>query len=188
MGSTEARLYHDHTLVKEPGTSQETPWHQDQPYYNVDGRQNLSFWIPVDPVPKEACMRMVAGSHKGPWLMPRTFLLKQAKWFPEGSLQELPEYNADLEADPSSHDIRTWDLAPGDAIAFHMLSVHSAPGTQSHHGRRRVFSVRVLGDDVTHAPRSWVTSPPFPCLDETPAGAKLENMPEFPLLPTLPEA
>lgn len=56
MESTEARLYHDHTLVKEPGTSQETPWHQDQPYYNIDGFQNVSFWIPVDPVPEEACM------------------------------------------------------------------------------------------------------------------------------------
>lgn len=56
-------------------------------------------------------------------------------------------------------------------------------GTKPAHGRRRVFSVRVIGDDVTHAPRSWVTSPPFPCLENTPAGAKL-NLPEFPLLPT----
>ena len=50
MQSETALLYHDHLLVKEPGTRQGTPWHQDQPYYNVSGRQNVSFWIPVDPV------------------------------------------------------------------------------------------------------------------------------------------
>ena len=52
MGSRTVRLYHDHVLVKEPGTRQRTPWHQDQPYYNVDGRQNASMWFPVDPVPR----------------------------------------------------------------------------------------------------------------------------------------
>lgn len=50
MQSQRVRLYHDHMLTKEPGTRQRTPWHQDQPYYNIDGRQNISFWIPVDPV------------------------------------------------------------------------------------------------------------------------------------------
>ena len=47
MRSGAARLYHDHMLTKEPGTRQPTPWHQDQPYYNIEGRQNISFWIPV---------------------------------------------------------------------------------------------------------------------------------------------
>ena len=33
MRSRTARIFHDHVLVKEPGTSVVTPWHQDQPYY-----------------------------------------------------------------------------------------------------------------------------------------------------------
>ena len=37
LGSRDIRLYHDHILVKEAGTTQRTPWHLDQPYYNVDG-------------------------------------------------------------------------------------------------------------------------------------------------------
>ena len=44
MGSRVVRLYHDHVLVKEPGTRQRTPWHQDLPYYNVHGRSNISMW------------------------------------------------------------------------------------------------------------------------------------------------
>jgi hypothetical protein len=53
MSSTQVRLFHDHLLVKEPGTRQATPWHQDQPYYNIDGADTVSFWIPLDPVPRE---------------------------------------------------------------------------------------------------------------------------------------
>jgi ectoine hydroxylase-related dioxygenase (phytanoyl-CoA dioxygenase family) len=44
-GSDRVRLFHDHVLVKEPGTAQRTPWHQDQPYYNVEGTQVVSMWL-----------------------------------------------------------------------------------------------------------------------------------------------
>jgi ectoine hydroxylase-related dioxygenase (phytanoyl-CoA dioxygenase family) len=50
MGCKTVRLYHDHLLVKEPKTVAKTPWHQDQPYYNIDGFDNVSMWLPVDPV------------------------------------------------------------------------------------------------------------------------------------------
>src|SRR6185437_13224407 len=53
-------FFDDHVLVKEPGTQKPTPWHQDIPYYFVDGQQTVSFWIPIDPV-KEATLRLVAG-------------------------------------------------------------------------------------------------------------------------------
>ena len=56
MGSTSVRFFHDHVLVKEPGTSQRTPWHQDIPYYNVEGQHNISMWIPVDPVPRSVTL------------------------------------------------------------------------------------------------------------------------------------
>jgi hypothetical protein len=111
MATEQVRFYHDHVLVKEGGTRQRTPWHQDQPYYNVDGL-GVSAWIPVDPVPAAGCLEIVVGTHAGPWLMPRTFLLGEAKWFPDGSLAEIP----DIEADRDAFDIRSYDLQPGDAI------------------------------------------------------------------------
>ena len=177
MGSTTVRLYHDHLLVKEPGTRQRTPWHQDQPYYNIDGQQNISMWIPVDPVPRQATLEFVAGSHKGPWLMPRTFMNDEAKWFPEGSLADLPDVEAARERFP----ILGWDIAPGDFVCFHMLTLHAAGGFEGP-GRRRVFSLRFLGDDIRHAPRRWKTSPEFPGLAEAlPAGAPMAH-PLFPQL------
>ena len=171
MGSQTVRLYHDHLLVKEPGTRQRTPWHQDQPYYNIEGLQTVSMWIPIDAVPRASTLEFVAGSHLGPWLMPRTFMDHQARWFPEGSLADLPDIEADREAFP----IIGWDVAPGDFVCFHMLTLHAAAGFAGP-GRRRVFSLRFLGDDVRHAPRRWATSPEFPGLaDELAAGAPMEH-------------
>jgi ectoine hydroxylase-related dioxygenase (phytanoyl-CoA dioxygenase family) len=181
LGSTTVRLFHDHTLVKEPGTRQRTPWHQDQPYYNVDGTQTCSMWLPVDPVPRSSTLEFVAGSHLGPWLMPRTFVDDQARWFPEGSLEDLPDVDGDLARDPSSHRILGWELEPGDAVFFSMLALHAAGGVDGPH-RRRAFSVRFLGDDVVHAPREWRTSPDFPGLaGQLSAGAPMDH-PLFPVL------
>ncbi len=143
MGSARVRFYHDHVLVKEPGTTQRTPWHQDQPYYNVDGTQTCSVWLPVDPVSREATLEFVAGSHRGPWLMPRTFMDNEARWFPEGALDDLP----DIESDRSAYEIIGWALEPGDAVFFNMLTLHCAGGVEGPH-RRRVLSLRFLGDDV----------------------------------------
>lgn len=177
MGSNTVRLYHDHLLVKEPGTRQRTPWHQDQPYYNIEGEQNVSMWIPVDPVSRAATLEFVAGSHKGPWLMPRTFMDNHAKWFPEGSLEDLP----DIEGARERFPIVGWNIEPGDFVCFHMLTLHAAAGVEGPN-RRRVFSVRFLGDDIRHAPRSWRTSPDFPGLADTlPAGAPMDDA-RFPLL------
>ena len=173
MGADVVRLYHDHVLVKEPGTRQRTPWHQDLPYYNVEGDQCVSLWLPVDPVPRASTLEVVAGSHRGPWYMPRTFLDGEARWFPEGTLTDLP--------DVDEAQVVGWALEPGDAVFFHMLALHGAPGHEGP-GRRRVLSVRFLGDDMVHAPRPWVTSPAFPGLeDELAAGAPLDH-PLFPVL------
>ena len=155
MCSEQVRLFHDHMLVKKTGTKQRTPWHQDQPYYNIEGMQNISFWIPVDTVPLEWTLEFIAGSHQENWYMPRTFLMKEAKWFPE------------------KYRVLRWGLEPGDAVAFHMLTLHAAAGSDE---LRRVFSVRLIGDDIRHAPRDWETSPEFQGLsDQLPAGVPMDH-------------
>ena len=177
MGSQEVVYYHDHLLVKEGGTTTPTPWHQDQPYYNIDGRQNVSFWIPVDAVSRASTLEFLAGSHRGPWLMPRTFQTQQARWFPEGSLADIP----DMSAPEQRERVIGWALEPGDCVAFHMLTLYAAAGVEPGR-RRRVFSARYLGDDITHAPRRWRTSPEFDGLaQQLPAGAPMAHA-QFPLV------
>jgi len=59
--------------------------------------------------------------------------------------------------------------------------LHSAGGVPGPH-RRRVFSVRFIGDDITHAPRNWTTSPEFlGLIDSLPAGASMDH-PLFPVV------
>ena len=69
----------------------------------------------------------------------------------------------------------------GDAVFFNMLTVHGSGGV-SGPNRRRVLSVRYLGDDMVHAPRRWTTSPPFDGLAaEIADGAPMEHR-LFPML------
>lgn len=161
MDSNTVRLYHDHLLVKEAGTRQPTPWHQDQPYYDVEGRDVISMWLPVDPVPRESTLEFVAGTHRGPWLMPRTFMQRESKWFPENSLREVPAIDEDRDAFP----IIGWPLEPGDAVFFHALTLHGSHGAST---RRRVISIRFLGDDAHQVERRWRCSPPIPAGTEFP--------------------
>ena len=176
MESRSARLYHEHVLVKEPGTREVTPWHHDLPYYGVEGRQLCSIWLPLDPVPKAACPEFIAGSHAwGRLFYPRLFI--NNRYYGEGveGFEDLP----DIEAERDRYDVLSWDLAPGDCLVFHMATLHGAPATADLKTRRRGFSTRWMGDDARFAVRPWKTSPPFPEVQLTPGDA-MEH-PSFPL-------
>lgn len=176
MSSEQVRLFHDHLLVKEAGTLDRSPWHQDQPYYCIEGTQTVSFWIPLDPVKRPSALEFVAGSHTGSWFMPRSFVKGTSMVFDEGALEEVP----DIEADRDSYEIRGWAMEPGDAVAFNMLTLHAAAGSPT---RRRAFSLRLIGDDVRYAPRPHRTSPPFEELGDGSLrpGAPLDH-PLFPVI------
>ncbi|MEJ5219645.1 phytanoyl-CoA dioxygenase family protein [Cognatishimia sp. D5M38] len=155
MGSSRVQVFHDHILVKEPGTSKPTPWHQDGPYYFVDGTQNVSFWSPVDPV-TEASLRCVAGSHK--WEKPvlPTRWLSEENFYPdEDAYMPVPDPDAE------GMEIREWAMEPGDAVAFNFAILHGARGNEAK-ARRRAFSLRMIGDDARYVERPGRTSPPFP--------------------------
>ena len=155
MQSRTAQLFHDHVLVKEPGTSMATPWHQDGPYYFVGGQQTVSFWAPVDPV-TDASLRCVAGSHL--WKKPvlPTRWLNEDNFYPDESA-----YMPVPDPDAEGMDIREWALEPGDAVAFNYWILHGARGNTSDQ-RRRALSLRFVGDDARYVERQGKTSPPFP--------------------------
>lgn len=171
MGSETVQMFHDHVLVKEPGTSMATPWHSDGPYYFVEGRQTVSFWSPLDPV-TDASLRLVAGSHRWPKDVLPTRWASEAAFF-EGDYMPIPDPDAE------GMDIRSFEMAPGDAVAFHFRTLHGARGNHSDR-RRRAFSLRLVGDDARYVERPGPTSPPFPGHEMT-AGQRLRED-WFPLL------
>jgi len=161
MRSGTVQMFHDHVLVKEPGTSMATPWHQDGPYYFVEGKQTVSFWSPLDPV-REATLRCVAGSHRWEKEVLPTRWVSEEGFFPdEGQYMPVP--------DPEAEGMRIveYEMEPGDAVAFNFRTLHGARGNTSA-ARRRAFSIRLVGDDARYVDRPGRTSPPFPGHDMTP--------------------
>ena len=155
MNSNSVRIFHDHVLVKEPGTSKPTPWHQDSPYYFVDGNQTVSFWCPVDPVIGTG-LRCVAGSHR--WSKP----VLPTRWLSDENFYEHADnFKVAPNPDEEGMDIKEWDMEPGDAVAFDFRTLHGARGNTTQ-ARRRAFSLRLVGDDARFVERPGPTSPPFP--------------------------
>ena len=161
MQSQSVQMFHDHVLVKEPGTSMATPWHQDGPYYFVDGQQNISFWSPLDPV-KQATLRCVAGSHRWEKEVLPTRWVSEEGFFPdEGQYMPIPDPDAE------GMKVVEFEMEPGDAVAFNYRTLHGARGNTSD-SRRRAFSLRLVGDDARYVERPGRTSPPFPGHDMVP--------------------
>lgn len=173
MQSDRVQMFHDHVLVKEPGTSMPTPWHQDGPYYFVEGAQTVSFWSPLDPV-KEASLRCVAGSHK--WekeVLPTRWVSNEGFFADEGQYMQVPDPEAE------GMTIREWTMEPGDAVAFNYKTLHGARGNTSD-SRRRAFSLRLVGEDARYVERPGPTSPPYPGHEMQPGQRLREDW--FPVL------
>lgn len=155
MRTSRVQLFHDHVLVKEPGTSKPTPWHQDSPYYFVEGTQTVSFWVPLDPV-SEASLRCVAGSHRWPKpVMPKRWLV-ETDFYPN-----VDDYMPVPDPDAEGMTVLEWPMQPGDAVAFDFRTLHGARGNSAGL-RRRAFSLRLVGEDARYVERPGRTSPPYP--------------------------
>jgi ectoine hydroxylase-related dioxygenase (phytanoyl-CoA dioxygenase family) len=162
-------------FVKEPGTEKISQWHQDQPYYPINGRQIVVFWLPLDPIEKPACLEVVRGSHRwGKWFAPVLFKNGRQLATGDDGFEPMP----DASAIRAKNDIASWDMQPGDCIAFHPLALHGAQGSRN---RRRALATTWLGDDTVFASRpgelqSHVAGLVFP------EGAPLQDSFEFPLV------
>ena len=181
MRSAEARFFHEHVLVKEPGTAVETPWHHDQPYYCVAGAKTVSLWIALDPVARETSVEYVGGSHRwGRTYRPTRF--NDTDLFADDRSERVP----DISARRGEFDLAGWAMEPGDAVAFSFLTLHGAPGNVSETVRRRAFSARFVGDDAVFRDLGGHGSPPFRNVDLD-DGAPLSG-PEFPMVFPPPSA
>ncbi len=126
----------DHLLVKEPGSVKPTPWHNDHPYWPLQGWNMCSLWVALDPVTKESGgVQYIKGSHQ--W----------RKWIRE------KDALAEAVAHSQSLELLSWDMAPGDCLVHHALTIHGSSGNASTSTRRRALATRWAGDGVTYDPR-----------------------------------
>ena len=167
-GSKSIQLFHDHIFVKDPGTNKETPWHQDMPYYCVDGNDTGSFWIPLDPITKENSLHVLLGSHKLPKLVRPTKWSNNKPWYKEdNNFMDMPNIKT------MEKNILKTEMKLGDVILFNFKALHSSSGN-TEKIPRRAFSMRFIGDDVRYIDRGGETSPPFKGIDLK-IGAKMRE-------------
>ena len=158
-GSKSIQLFHEHIFIKDPGTDKETPWHQDMPYYCLEGNDTGSFWIPLDPITKDNSLQILLGSHKFPKLIRPTKWSNNQSWYKEeDNFMDMPDIKS------MEKDILKTEMTLGDAILFNFKVLHSSPGN-SENIPRRAFSMRFIGDDVKYIDRGGETSPPFKGID-----------------------
>lgn len=156
MGSRSCSFFFDHLLVKEPGTVNPTPWHQDLPYWPVRGDQICSLWFAMDPVDvTNGGVRYVAGSHR--W----------TEWFRAQSFDGSDKYSDPSMRPPPDPDtepgqrVVSFELEPGDVVVHHVMTLHGAPGNGHSDRRRRGLATRWCGDDATYDPRPMTMQLPF---------------------------
>ena len=153
--SKSIQVFHDHIFFKDTGTSKSTPWHQDMPYYCVDGENTGSYWIPLDEVTKDNTLNLILGSHKWPKLVRPTKWSNDEPWYKNKTdFMDMPNINS------IDNEIMAPELKLGDAVLFNFKIVHGSPGNNSEN-RRRAFSMRFIGDDIRYIDRGGETSPPF---------------------------
>jgi ectoine hydroxylase-related dioxygenase (phytanoyl-CoA dioxygenase family) len=159
MAGATAQFFHEHAFMKAPGTQRATPWHQDLPYYCVDGASTASVYVSLDHADADVAVRFVRGSHRWQRLFyPRVF--EDGSNFNDDQAGTGMEPAPDIDAEAQAYDIAAWPLAPGDTILFDFRTLHGT-GNAPVKSMRRAFSTRWLGDDVTYCERPGETSPPY---------------------------
>ena len=139
-GSDEIRLYHDQALVKEPGPSAPSPWHQDQPYWPSKEPGMLSCWMALDDVTIErGCMQFIPGSNHWGEFEPISF---------KGDGPALKELVSDEQ-------LAQWNAVPvelkaGSCTFHHGLTFHYTNANTTDHIRRALVAI-FIPEGITYA-------------------------------------
>jgi ectoine hydroxylase-related dioxygenase (phytanoyl-CoA dioxygenase family) len=153
MGSARINFYFDAVFVRSPGSQFATPWHQDEPYWSVEGYDTCTIWMPLVPVKRENALAYVPGSHR----LDSVFCQYNfGNLNPDGKtgIDQVDFSSAaelafpDIDADPQRFGVVSWDMQPGDCVAFNSRIMHGGSGKLEDDCELRVFTTKWLGDDV----------------------------------------
>ncbi|MFK7731510.1 MAG: phytanoyl-CoA dioxygenase family protein [Pseudomonadales bacterium] len=150
MNVSEVNFFYDAIFARTPGNQFRTPFHQDEPYWSVEGFNTCSIWMPLMPVEKRSALEFVKGSHR--WSQK----YKQTNFgaltgheadqvvFDDKDTVPFP----DIERNREQYDMLSWDMQPGDIAVFNSRMIHGGSGNLAPGRSLRVFNTQWLADDV----------------------------------------
>ncbi|WP_066376674.1 MULTISPECIES: phytanoyl-CoA dioxygenase family protein [unclassified Anabaena] len=138
LKSQKLNFLSDGFFVKKPTADSRVEWHNDQPYWPVQGGKCCKIWLTLDAVTQEnGRLEYVKGSHL---------------WN-----QELTE-NSDNSwfSPPHAQELLSWNMEPGDCLVHHFLTIHHSV-TNTSSTLRRAIVTNWAGDDVVYysRPKAW---------------------------------
>ena len=137
-------LWSTHFLIKPPHTGRSVPWHQDVPYWNVDGDLPGGLWIPFDDVDDDnGTMSILPGLHLEE--LPRRTSADEL------FVEEIePSY---LPADISGASVE-YRLTAGQLAVHHTLVPHSSTPNSTDRWRR-VLVLRYMAASGNAGPKEY---------------------------------
>ena len=179
MRTSSANFFFDHMFLFEADSPVDDHyWHQDLPYWPVEGEHIVSFWLSLTNCTAEtAALKFVPGTHRNDgFYRPKSFdgstlvgdLGERASLAIDASADFLDQPAPAFHVDPAAHGVREYAYAPGDAVMFSTKIVHSSGGNRSKTSRRLAYSARYFGSDARHTLRQGVFQDPalLPDADE----------------------
>jgi ectoine hydroxylase-related dioxygenase (phytanoyl-CoA dioxygenase family) len=153
MDSACINFYFDAVFVRSPGSQFTTPWHQDEPYWSVEGYDTCTIWMPLVAVKRANALAYVPGSHR---LDSVFYQYNFGNLNPDGKMDvdQVDFSNVtelafpDINSDPEDFGVVSWDMQPGDCVAFNSRIMHGGSGKLDDDRELQVFTTKWLGDDV----------------------------------------
>ncbi len=120
-------------FIKEAGSPNHVPWHQDLHYWGLDGEDEVTAWLALSPAtPRSGCMRFVPGSHNQ--------VVEHRETSDE---QNLLRWRQELAVEVDESDAVDVVLAPGEFSLHHGLAIHASAPNRSD-DRRIGLAIRYI--------------------------------------------
>jgi ectoine hydroxylase-related dioxygenase (phytanoyl-CoA dioxygenase family) len=153
LRAREINFFFDAVFIRSPGTQFSTPWHQDEPYWSIEGYDTYTIWMPLVPVKRKNALAYVPGSH----LSDRIFDQYNFGNLNPDEKSDVDQVDfsgiaeesiPDIDANREQYGVVSWDMQPGDCVAFNSRIMHGGSGKLDEDQGLRVFTSKWMGDDV----------------------------------------
>ena len=143
-------LLMDNWFLREGGATGAAPWHQDEPYFDFEGRM-LNVWIPLEPVSEFESLEFLAGSHAWEQVFKPIHFTTHEPF--EGVGDDYPDL-PDLDAPAHGQRRLRFALERGDCLVFDLRTLHrTASGRRAASRTSHRYTLRYAAPGAVFRPR-----------------------------------